>query len=80
MPIRTIMTFKRMREFEGYGVPFVAYALQQAASEEGKDPLVALSEDGKNVRRERPLEPNSTAWSRTVYVVGRVQGVRSQAG
>ncbi len=63
------MTFKRMQEFGAYGVPLVAYALQQAAEEEGKDPLLALSEDGANVKRQRPLEPNSTAWSRSVYVV-----------
>ena len=69
VPIKTIMTFKRMREFEQYGVPFVAYALQQTIGEEGKDPLLAISEDGENVRRKRHLEPNTTAWSRSVYVV-----------
>jgi len=63
------MTFSRMREFEQYGVAFVAYALKQAAEAEGNDPLVALSEDGSNVKRERPLEPNTTAWSRSAYVV-----------
>jgi lupus La protein len=69
VPIKTIMTFKRMSEFQPLGVPFVAYGLRQAALAEGKDPLVAISEDGENVRRKRPLEPSSTAWGRSVYVV-----------
>jgi lupus La protein len=69
VPIKTIMTFKRMSEFQALGVPFVTYALRQAALAEGKDPLVAISEDGENVRRKRPLEPSSTAWGRSVYVV-----------
>ena len=59
-----------MREFEEFGAPFVAYALQQAAEAEGSDPLIALSEDGTNVKRQRPLEPNTTAWKRSIYVVG----------
>lgn len=71
VPIKTIMTFKRMREFEIRGTPFVALALREAAAAEGNDPLVAISEDGENVRRKRPLEPNTTAWSRSVYVVSR---------
>ena len=58
-----------MREFQPLGLPFIITALRRAAAEEGKDPLVAISEDGENVRRARPLEPNSTAWNRSVYVV-----------
>ena len=71
VPIKTIMTFKRMREFEIRGVAFVTLALREAAAAEGNDPLIAISEDGENVRRKRPLEPNTTAWSRSVYVVSR---------
>jgi lupus La protein len=69
VPMKTILTFKRMAEFQPLGVPFAAYALRQAALAEGNDPLVAVSDDGENVRRKRPLEPNSTAWGRSVYVV-----------
>ncbi|WWD20221.1 hypothetical protein CI109_104697 [Kwoniella shandongensis] len=70
VPIKTILTFKRMREFQALGVPFVVYALQKAIKDEGNDALVAISEDGENVRRRRPLEPNATAWSRSAYVKG----------
>lgn len=69
VPIKTILTFKRMREFKDLGVEGVAQALRQAAEAEGSDPLVAVSEDGLNVRRVRHFEPNTTQWGRSVYVV-----------
>ncbi len=69
VPIKTILTFKRMREFQPFGVLVVAEALRQAAAAEGKDALVEVSEDGSNVRRARPLEPVTDAWERSVYVV-----------
>lgn len=69
VPIKTISTFKRMKDFESLGVPFVAYALRLSIKEDGNDPLVAVSEDGENVRRKRPLEKNTTAWDRSVYIV-----------
>ena len=59
-----------MREFEPYGVPFVVEALKKVISEEGADPLLALDEQAGNVRRIRPMEAQSDAWSRSVYVVG----------
>lgn len=58
-----------MREFQAFGVDAVAQALRDAAAAEGTDPLVAVSEDGANVRRVRPLEPVTDAWTRSVYVV-----------
>lgn len=69
VPIKTILTFKRMREFQAFGVPVVAEALRKTAAAEGSDALVAVSEDGANVRRARPLEPVTDAWERSVYVV-----------
>ncbi|WVW87010.1 hypothetical protein I302_109066 [Kwoniella bestiolae CBS 10118] len=70
VPLKTILTFKRMKEFQEIGQPFVVYALKKKIQEEGKDPLVVLSADGDNVRRKRPLEPNATAWTRSAYVKG----------
>ncbi|WRT69615.1 uncharacterized protein IL334_006604 [Kwoniella shivajii] len=70
VPIKTILTFKRMKEFQDLGIEFVSYALNKKIAEEGIDPLVALSTDSANVRRKRPLEPNSTAWSRSAYIKG----------
>lgn len=69
VPIKTITTFKRMSEFTDLGAPFVAYALRQNILTEGKDPLVTVSEDGENVRRQRPLEPGSSGWNRSIYIV-----------
>lgn len=43
-------------------------------AKEGKDPLIAISEDGENVRRRRPLENKSDAWSRSAYVVSSFLG------
>ena len=35
----------------------------------GDEVLVALSEDGKEVRRNKALVKDSSAWERTLYVV-----------
>ena len=69
VPIETIMTFKRMRDLGIPDIDFAAYALRQAIEAEGETPLIVVSEDGANVRRRRPLEKNSTAWDRSVYMV-----------
>lgn len=68
-----------MREFEPYGVPFVVEALKKVISEEGADPLLALDEQAGNVRRIRPMEAQSDAWSRSVYVVGHSASVVGEA-
>lgn len=69
MPIETILTFKRMREFQPYGVAFVVEALKKAMEAEGNDTLIAIDEAEGNVRRRRPLEAQSDAWTRSAYVV-----------
>ncbi|EIW71598.1 hypothetical protein TREMEDRAFT_37957 [Tremella mesenterica DSM 1558] len=74
VPIKTIISFKRMRDYLPYGVPFVAYALRQAAAREGKAPLIAVSEDGENVRRKAPLEPVSSGFTRSAYIKGFGEG------
>lgn len=58
-----------MREFEAYGVPFVVEALKKVLEAEGSDPLLAIDEQAGNVRRIRPMEVQSDAWTRSVYVV-----------
>jgi len=58
-----------MREFETYGVPFVVEALKKVLETEGNDPLLAIDEQAGNVRRIRPMEAQSDAWTRSVYVV-----------
>jgi hypothetical protein len=61
-----------MREFEAYGVPFVVEALKKTVESEARDPLLAIDEQAGNVRRIRPMEAQSDAWSRSVYVVSPV--------
>jgi hypothetical protein len=58
-----------MREFSSKSPDFVTIALRTAIAKEGKHPLLAVSEDGSNVKRTRPLEVQTDSWSRTVYVV-----------
>ncbi|KAL1406572.1 hypothetical protein Q8F55_008278 [Vanrija albida] len=72
VPIKTILTFKRMREFKDLGIEGVAKAITQTA--EAEDPLLAVSADGQNVRRARHFEPDTTQWSRSVYVKGFGEG------
>lgn len=79
VPIETILTFKRMREFQPYGVAFIVAALKKAMEAEGNDTLIAIDETEGNVRRRRPLEPQSDAWTRSAYVVRLLWSVHSQA-
>jgi hypothetical protein len=69
VPIKTISTFARMKPYTEKGLDLVVAALRTAIASEGKYPLLAVSEDGTNVRRCKALEPQSDVWSRTVYVV-----------
>jgi len=72
VPIETLISFQRMRDpYQGLGVPFVAYACRQQIASEASDPLLGISEDGKNVRRVRPMHrDNQGSWERSVYVKG----------
>jgi lupus La protein len=79
VPIETILTFKRMREFETYGVPFVVEALKKVVEAEGRDPLLAIDEQAGNVRRIRPMEAQSDAWTRSVYVVSQIHDALSES-
>ncbi|ORX37808.1 hypothetical protein BD324DRAFT_645356 [Kockovaella imperatae] len=76
VPIETIMTFQRMREFEPLGVQFAARAVRRVIKSEGSDPLLSVSEHGLNVRRIRKLEQGSgsSAYDRSVYVKGFGEG------
>lgn len=72
VPLKTICTFKRMREFKDFGdVDFVKVALRRRIVDELKenDPLLWLDKTGENVRRKRVLEKKSDAWDRSAYVV-----------
>ena len=72
VPISVLASFSRMRalDLSAADVPFVAWAIRRRIAEEKEDPLLAISEDGVNVRRKRAMEKDGAdMWSRSAYVV-----------
>lgn len=72
VPIKTINTFKRMREFANVGPDFVVVALKRRIAEETKenDAFLCLDKAGQYVRRKRPLERGLNGFDRSAYVKG----------
>jgi len=72
VPLETVSSFKRMREFEAFGPEFITLALRRRIKEELKtnDVTLVLSKDGKFARRKRDLERNIGVLERSVYVKG----------
>jgi len=64
VPIKTIASFKRMRDFVPYGLEWLVDALR--ASEE-----LELDESGEKVRRLTELQPPKGQFERSVYAVSR---------
>ena len=62
MPIKTVASFKRMREFQPKGLPWVVDALR--TSEE-----LEVDEKGENVRRRTEVQPPKGQFERSVYAV-----------
>ena len=62
VPIDTIVSFKRMREFQSRGVPWVADVLRTSAELE-------VSEDATKVRRRTEVQEPKGAFERSVYAV-----------
>ncbi len=60
--MKTVASFKRMREFQGLGDEWVAGALK--GSEE-----LELDEAGENVRRRTEVQPPKGQFERSVYAV-----------
>ena len=72
VPISVLASFSRMRAMgiTAADAPFVAWALRRRIAEEGENTLLAVSEDGLNVRRKRVLEKDGAdLWARSAYVV-----------
>lgn len=61
--IDTIVSFKRMRDFQSRGVPWVANVLRTSAELE-------VSEDATKVRRRTEVKEPKGAFERSVYAVG----------
>ena len=72
MPIATIASFKRMREFQPRGTEWVANVLRTSAE-------LQVSEDGTKVRRRAEVQKPKDAFDRSVYAV-RLRPERSLAG
>lgn len=60
--IDTIVSFKRMRDFQSRGVPWVADVLRTSAELE-------VSEDATKVRRRTEVQEPKGAFDRSVYAV-----------
>ena len=62
VPVKTVASFKRMREFQGLGNDWVVDALK--TSEE-----LEVDEAGENVRRRTEVQPPKGQFERSVYAV-----------
>lgn len=76
VPIRTLLSFSRMSQRglkPDTDVPLAAFAIRRRIAQDGDKPLLAISEDGQNVRRKAIVEKDGKdAWGRTVYVVSHI--------
>lgn len=72
VPLETVASFKRMRDYlQSYGLPFIAQAVRDihpVSGQEGNE--IEVDAEGKQVRRTKSLEKDTSAWDRTVYVKG----------
>ena len=64
VPLATVASFKRMREWQDRGTEWLANALR--ASEE-----LEVSEDGKQLRRRTEVKPPKDQFERSIYAVSR---------
>lgn len=62
VPLKTVASFKRMREFQSYGLPWMLEALKQ--SEE-----VEVDADGEKIRRKSEAKEPKGQFERSVYAV-----------
>ncbi len=62
VPLATITSFKRMREFQTRGLEWVANVLRTSAE-------LQVSEDGTKVRRRTEVQEPKGAFDRSVYAV-----------
>ena len=67
MPIKTVASFKRMREFQPLGLEWVVKALQ--LSEE-----LEVDAAGENVRRKTEVQPPKGQFERSIYAVRGTHG------
>lgn len=65
VPVKTVASFKRMREFQALGDAWVADALRK--SEE-----LEVDEAGENVRRRTEVQPPKGQFERSIYAVREV--------
>lgn len=63
VPIALVSSFKRMKEYLPKGVPWISTVLRRSES------LLAVSDDGKKVRRIPELRPPVDAFGRSIYAV-----------
>ncbi len=68
MPIATVASFKRMREFSSFGIDWVVNALKLSEQLE-------VDEANKNVRRTAELKEPPDPFDRSIYAVSHMHPV-----
>jgi lupus La protein len=63
VPIATVASFKRMRQFQAKGVPWLADVLRRSES------LLEVDETGTTVRRREEVREPKNQFERSVYAV-----------
>ena len=63
VPIATVASFKRMRQFQSKGVPWLADVLRQSES------LLEVDETSTKVRRREEVQEPKDQFERSVYAV-----------
>lgn len=63
VPIATVASFKRMRQFQSKGVPWLADVLRQSES------LLEIDETSTKVRRREEVQEPKDQFERSVYAV-----------
>ena len=63
MPIATVASFKRMRQFQAKGVPWIADVLRMS------DSLLEVDETSTKVRRREEVREPKGQFERSVYAV-----------
>ncbi|TFY55179.1 hypothetical protein EVJ58_g8410, partial [Rhodofomes roseus] len=63
VPVSTVASFKRMRDWQKHGIPWITNALRMSTELE-------VSEDGTKVRRRTEVQPPKDQFERSIYAKG----------
>lgn len=69
VPVKTVASFKRMREFTSLGQEWLVQALRDLSQE------LEVDEKGENVRRKKEVTEPKGQFERSVYAVSSIRRV-----